>query len=206
MTRAPQRLHRSLRPDALLAAYARGWFPMDEVGATGPVGLYAADPRAVIPLDGFRVPRSVARAMRRWAGDEIRVDTAFGEVATACSGERTGVWLTPRLVAAYEELNEAGFAHSVEVWREGRLAGGLFGVALGGLCTSESMFHREDDAGSIAIAATAALLRAGGFTLWDVQMTSPHVARFGAAEVSHERYLELLADALTRRARLGAPA
>jgi leucyl/phenylalanyl-tRNA---protein transferase len=175
---------------------------MDEVGATGPVGLYSADPRAVIPLDAVRVPRSVRRAMRRDAADEIRVDTAFAEVAGACAERRGGVWLTPRLVAAYVALHEAGFAHSVEVWRGGRLAGGLFGVALGALFTSESMFHREDDAGSIALAATAALLRRGGFALWDIQMSSPHVERFGAVEIPHARYLDLLADALRRRARL----
>jgi len=142
----------------------------------------------------------VRRAIRRNPGDEIRVDSAFEQVARACAERRTGVWLTPRLVAAYVALHEAGFAHSVEVWREGRLAGGLFGVALGGLYTSESMFHRADDAGSIAIAATAAHLRARGFALWDVQMTSDHVARFGSVEVPHERYVELLADALRRPA------
>ncbi|MEW6583411.1 MAG: leucyl/phenylalanyl-tRNA--protein transferase [Actinomycetota bacterium] len=194
-----------MRPDALLAAYARGWFPMDEEGATGAVGLYSTDPRAVIPIDAVRVPRSVRRALRRHQHDEVRVDAAFGEVARACAQGRTGVWLTPRLVDAYVALHEEGFAHSVEVWRNGRLAGGLFGVALGGLYTSESMFHREGDAGSAALVATAALLARGGFTLWDVQMASPHVTRFGAVEVPHRRYLTLLADALRRPARFPVP-
>lgn len=195
MSAPAHELHPSLGVEALVAAYARGWFPMDEPGARGRVGLYAADPRAVIPLEGFRVPRSVRRALRR-GGAEVRVDTAFGEVARACAEGRSGVWLTPRLVAAYERLHRAGFAHSVEVWQAGRLAGGLFGVALGGLFTSESMFHRLSDAGSIALVATAERLRARGFVLWDVQTWSPHLARFGAVEIPAARYLALLETAL----------
>jgi leucyl/phenylalanyl-tRNA--protein transferase len=188
--------HPSLEPDALLAAYARGWFPMDEPRATGHVGLYEADPRAIIPVDGFRVPRSVARGLRR-EGYEIRVDAAFEAVAAACA-VRPGepAWLTPRLVDAYARLHRLGVAHSVEAWRDGRLCGGLFGVALGGLFTSESMFHRAPDAGSAALVATAAMLRASGFALWDIQMTSPHTERFGATEVDRRAYRRRLSEAL----------
>lgn len=187
--------HPSLSPEALLAAYARGWFPMDEVGARGAVGLYETDPRAVMPIDGFRVPASVRRALRRRAY-EIRVDAAFEEVVAACARDREGIWLTPRLGEAYCALHRMGLAHSVEAWAGGRLAGGLFGVALGGLFTSESMFHREPDAGNAALVGTAILLAERGFVLWDIQMTSSHTARFGAVDVGRGEYLTRLDEAL----------
>jgi leucyl/phenylalanyl-tRNA---protein transferase len=169
---------------------------MDEPGASGPVGLYEAEPRTILPIDRFRVPRSVARALRR-GGYEIRVDTAFEQVAAACA-VRPGepAWLTPRLLAAYAELHRLGAAHSVEAWGAGRLCGGLFGVALGGLFTSESMFHRAPDAGNAALVAAAAMLRASGHALWDIQMASPHTARFGAIDVSGAEYRRLLSAAL----------
>jgi leucyl/phenylalanyl-tRNA---protein transferase len=192
----PFAMHASLEPDALLAAYARGWFPMDEPGASGPVGLYEADPRGVMPIEGFRVPPSVGRRLRR-AAYEIRLDAAFPQVAAGCAvrpGEPT--WLTPRLVAAYERLHGIGLAHSVEAWRDGRLCGGLFGVALGGLFTSESMFHRAPDAGNAALVATARMLRAAGYALWDIQMTSPHTARFGALDIAPRAYRRRLREAL----------
>jgi leucyl/phenylalanyl-tRNA---protein transferase len=193
------KLHRSLEPEALVAGYCSGGFPMDEEGARGAVGFFVTDPRTVIPLEDFRVPRSVRRALRT-TEFEIRFDTAFGDVVRACAEPRGGgVWLTPRLVAAYERLHERGPAHSVEVWHRGHLVGGLFGVALGGLCTSESMFHRVSGAGSAAIVATAEHLRERGFTLWDVQMTSPHVSRFGAVEISHDEYMRRLEGALSHR-------
>jgi leucyl/phenylalanyl-tRNA--protein transferase len=184
-----------LSPAAMLAAYAAGCFPMDEPGARGPVGLYEADPRAVLPVEGLRVPRSVARA-RRNAGYDIRVDGAFRAVAEACAAGRTGVWLTPRLIDAYERLHRLGHAHSIEAWRDGRLCGGLFGVALGGLFTSESMFHRESDAGSVALAGAGDLVREGGFLLWDIQMASHHTARFGAEEIGRDEYRRRLRRAL----------
>jgi leucyl/phenylalanyl-tRNA---protein transferase len=188
--------HPSLEPEALLWAYARGWFPMDEPGATGPVGMYEADPRGVMPIEGFRVPRSVARGLRR-AGYEIRLDASFAQVAAACA-VRPGepAWLTPRLIRAYERLHLLGVAHSVEAWRDGRLCGGLFGVALGGLFTSESMFHRAPGAGNAALVATNAMLRAAGYALWDIQMTSTHTRRFGAADVAPRAYRRRLRAAL----------
>lgn len=169
---------------------------MDEPGAAGPVGLYEADPRGVMPIEGFRVPRSAARGVRA-AGYEVRVDAAFGQVAAACAvrpGE--AAWLTPRLIAAYERLHRLGVAHSVEAWREGRLCGGLFGVSLGGLFTSESMFHRAPDAGNAALVAAARMLAAAGYALWDIQMTSPHTARFGAVEITAADYRRRLRAAL----------
>ncbi|MGD9573559.1 MAG: leucyl/phenylalanyl-tRNA--protein transferase [Thermoleophilia bacterium] len=189
--------HPSLEPGALLAGYLRGWFPMDEEGATGPVGFYEADPRAVLPVGALRVPRSVARGVRR-EGYDIRVDAAFDAVVAACAEDRDGMWLTPRLARAYGRLHRAGHAHSVEAWRDGELAGGLFGVALGGLYTSESMFHRAPDAGNAALVGAALLLVEMGAVLWDIQMSSPHTRRFGAREVGAEEYRALLAEALAR--------
>jgi leucyl/phenylalanyl-tRNA---protein transferase len=185
----------SLEPEAILAAYAQGWFPMDRPAETGPLPYYRADPRGVMPIDGFRVPRSVARALRR-RPYEIRIDTAFAEVAARCAGNREGEWLTPRLVRAYVRLHERGWAHSVEAWRDGVLCGGLFGVAIGTLFTSESMFHRAPDAGNAALVGTARLLGARGFTLWDIQVVSDHTARFGALEVSFAEYRSRLAAAV----------
>jgi leucyl/phenylalanyl-tRNA--protein transferase len=162
----------------------------------GQVGFYECDPRAVIPIDGFRVPRSVGRALRARAF-EVRVDTAFEQVVAACGEARQGgAWLSRRLADAYCDAHAAGFAHCVEIWSEGRLAGGLFGVAIGGLFTSESMFHRVSDAGSAALVATHGHLAARGFTLWDIQMSSPHTERFGAVDLTPGEYHRHLAEAL----------
>jgi leucyl/phenylalanyl-tRNA---protein transferase len=185
----------SLEPRALLAGYARGWFPMDDQGAEGPVGWYEADPRALMPIDGFRVPRSVRRGIRRHAY-EVRIDADFAAVTRACAARREGKWLTPRLGRAYLGLRALGLAHSVECWRDGGLVGGLFGVALGGLFTSESMFHRAPDAGSAALAATAARLAERGYVLWDIQQLTPHAVRFGAHQVPAREYRRRLSRAL----------
>lgn len=192
-----------LRPSAgeLVAAYRRGWFPMDDPAAAArPVAYYDADPRAIIPLDAVRIPRSVRRAVRRHR-HEIRIDGAFAEVVVRCA-ERpadSGVWLTDRLIAAYVALHRAGRAHSVECWSDGVLVGGLFGVALGALFTSESMFHAAPDAGNLALAATAERLRERDFRLWDIQMLSEHTARFGAIEIVRADYRRRLTSALALR-------
>lgn len=181
-----------------LNAYAQGAFPMDEPGARD-IGFYVTDPRAILPLDGFRVPRTVARRLRG-AGFEMRIDQAFGEVVRACSGHRLGgTWLTPRLVDVYDRLHAVGAAHSVEAWRDGRLAGGLFGVALGGLFTSESMFHAAEDGGNAALVFAWRHLVARGYALWDIQMASDHTRRFGVREVTGDEYRRLLDDALAQR-------
>ncbi len=187
---------RSPTADDILRGYLEGAFPMDTDGV---LDLYVADPRAVIPLDAFRVPRSVRRGLR---GDRFSVtrDRHFPDVVASCGGERSGgEWLTPRLARVYEDLFHRGVAHSVEVLQDGRLVGGLFGVALGGLFTSESMFHTASDAGSAAIVATHAHLVARGYRLWDIQMISPQTARFGAVEMTDSEYREHLRDAFRRR-------
>jgi leucyl/phenylalanyl-tRNA--protein transferase len=188
MTRTPS-------VDEILVGYMNGVFPMD---VDGHVGFYSCNPRAIIPMDGFRVPRSVRRGLRDTTF-EIRINSAFERIVDACGGPRhDGEWLSARLGARYIELHELGIAHSIEVWHSGHLAGGLFGIALGSLFTSESMFHRVSNAGSAALVACHKHLTLQGYTLWDIQMTSPHTERFVAIEIAEEDYLRRLAEALPR--------
>jgi leucyl/phenylalanyl-tRNA--protein transferase len=186
-----------LRPGTLLAAYRAGLFPMG-VGrrGAGPVGWWCPDPRGVLPLDGLRVPRSLRVSARRF---EVRVDTAFDEVVTGCADpSRRGAWITPEVAAAYGRLHRLGWAHSVECWRSGELAGGLYGIAIGGLFAGESMFHRERDASKVALVALVTLLRADGDPrrLLDVQWRTPHLASLGVVEVPRAEYLARLRSAL----------
>jgi leucyl/phenylalanyl-tRNA---protein transferase len=184
-----------LEPGTLLAAYRSGLFPMP-VGRRGPMGWWSPDPRGVLPLDGLRVTRSLRRSTRRY---EVRVDTAFEEVAAACSSpHRPGGWITPGIRAAYEELHRLGWAHSVEAWDDEGLAGGLYGVAIGGLFAGESMFHRRPDASKVALVGLVELLRGAGpeGRLIDVQWRTDHLATLGVIEIPRPRYLGLLAAAL----------
>ncbi|MEZ5079100.1 MAG: leucyl/phenylalanyl-tRNA--protein transferase [Thermoleophilia bacterium] len=184
-------------PEQLVAGYLQGAFPMDAPErARAPIEYFVATPRAVLPIgDGFHVPRTVRRRLRA-AGFEIRIDRAFDAVLEACAEREEGTWLSPRLARAYRTLHARGLAHSVEAWREETLVGGLFGVALGGLFTSESMFHRVSDAGNAALVATHARLLERGYTLWDIQTATDHTRRFGLLEMSHQEYLALLRTAL----------
>jgi leucyl/phenylalanyl-tRNA--protein transferase len=150
----------------------------------------------VLPLDGLRVPRSLARAVRR---AEVRVDTAFAAVVAGCADPgRSGRWITPEVAAAYTALHELGWAHSVETWVDGELAGGLYGVAVGGLFAGESMFSARTDASKTALVALVELLRDGddGHRLLDVQWRTDHLASLGVVEVPREQYLRRLAAAL----------
>ena len=180
----------------MLQAYARGWFPMALDDGSGRIEFFSANPRGVIPLDQFRIPRSVERGLRR-ERFEIAVDQHFESVVRACATRRTdGIWLSHRLIAAYVALHEAGYAHSVECHRGGELVGGLFGVSLGSFFSSESMFHLAPEAGNQALVGTHRLLTTAGVTLWDIQMVSPHTERFGAIEITRENYLVQLRRAL----------
>jgi leucyl/phenylalanyl-tRNA---protein transferase len=191
-----------LEPGTILAAYRRGLFPMP-VGRRGTLGWWSPDPRAVIPLDGLHVSRSLRRSLRRF---EIRVDTAFEEVVDACADPaRPHGWISPEVRAAYVRLHELGWVHSVEAWdrADGALAGGLYGVAIGGLFAGESMFHRRRDASKVALVGLVDLLRDGergsasrGHRLLDVQWMTPHLARLGAVEVPRVMYLELVRRAV----------
>jgi leucyl/phenylalanyl-tRNA---protein transferase len=184
-----------LEPGTLLAAYRRGLFPM-RLGRRGPLAWWSPDPRGVIPLDGFRISRSLRRSRAQF---EIEVDSAFGEVMQACADPlRPGGWIDDSFVDAYTRLHALGWAHSVEARTAGgALAGGVYGVAIGGLFAAESMFHRVSDAGKSALASLVELLREGGGRLLDVQWATPHLRTLGAIEIPRDRYLELLADAVS---------
>ena len=191
----------NLDTNLLLAAYCQGIFPMS--GPDGQIRWYDPDPRAIIPLDaGFHVPGRLARTVRN-GPFEARVNTHFRTVMEACAEpapDREGTWITPELTDAYVVLHEAGFAHSVEVWRDGSLVGGLYGVAVGGLFAGESMFSRERDASKVALVYLVERLRRGGFVLLDTQFVTEHLQRFGAAEIPRAEYRRRLARALQVRA------
>ena len=178
-------------PGTLLAAYRCGLFPMPmETG--GPMAWWSPDPRGVLDPGGMRISRSLRRSTARY---EIRVDTAFPEVLEACADPaREHGWIDGRIASAYVELHRLGWAHSVEAWDADGLAGGLYGVAIGGLFAGESMFHRRIDASKVALAGLVDLLGNGSDRLVDVQWCTPHLARLGAVELSREAYLEVLPD------------
>ena len=182
-------------PELILYAYSQGMFPMGD--EDGEIYWYDPDPRAIIPLDTFHVPRSLARRMRR-GGFEVRVDSAFRQVITACAEPRPdqGVWITEPIIERYCELHRLGYAHSVETWIDGELVGGLYGVALGGLFAGESMFSRATDSSKIALVHLVARLVSGGFVLLDTQFMTEHLRRFGTKEISRAEYQQRLQIAL----------
>lgn len=183
-----------LEPGTLLAAYRRGLFPMP-LHRGGAMGWWSPDPRGVLPLDGLRVSRSLRRSLQRY---EVRVDTAFSEVVAACADRRrSGGWITYPIVRAYTLLHQLGWAHSVEAWDDQGLAGGLYGVAIGGLFAGESMFHRRTDASKVALVGLVELLRTDGADrLLDVQWATPHLRSVGVVDMPRARYLERLPGAL----------
>jgi leucyl/phenylalanyl-tRNA--protein transferase len=192
-----------LTPDLLLRAYTIGLFPMAET-AEDPE-LFWVDPerRGVIPLDAFHVPRSLRKKVRH-EPFEIQVDSDFFGVLDGCAeitDKRRATWINSEIVRLYGDLHRRGFAHSVECWREGRLVGGLYGVALGGAFFGESMFSREADASKVALVHLVVRLIRGGFTLLDTQFVTPHLARFGATEISRAAYRRQLSRALDVSAR-----
>lgn len=178
-----------------MQAYRAGIFPM---GHNGPgeevIHWYAPDPRGIIPLEAFHVPGTLAQEVRQ-ERFEVVSDRDFEAVIRACA-DRQRTWITPEIIRAYTALHEAGYAHSVECWREGQLAGGLYGVALGGAFFGESMFYRVSNASKIALVHLVRQLRAGGFTLLDTQYKTDHLDQFGAVEVSRKEYERRLAQAL----------
>jgi leucyl/phenylalanyl-tRNA---protein transferase len=189
-----------LEAGTLLTAYRSGIFPMP-LGRRRPMAWWSPDPRGVLPLERLRVSRSLRMSSRRFT---VRVNTAFAAVVRACADRRRpGGWITPQMVDAYVRLHALGWAHSVEAYTaDGRLAGGLYGVAIGGLFAGESMFHvRESygrDASKVALAHLVSLLRADALPgrLLDVQWATPHLVSLGAVEVSRQEYLRRLDAAL----------
>lgn len=195
-----------LEPGTLLAGYRSAVFPMG-LGrhGRGPLGWWSPDPRGVLPLDRLRVSRSLRKSLGRF---EITVNTAFDDVLAGCAdSRRPGRWITPRIAEAYRRLHDLGWAHSVECWRGDRLAGGLYGVAVGGLFAGESMFHAETDASKAALVRLVQLLTEAGdlagdasgdrpVRLLDVQWRTDHLAGLGVVEVSRQEYRRQLGEAL----------
>jgi leucyl/phenylalanyl-tRNA--protein transferase len=177
------------QPGTILAAYRRGLFPMP-LEANGPMGWWSPDPRGVLPLDSLKMSRSLRRSCRQF---EIRVNTAFPAVLDACADpRRPHGWIDQRIRDAYLDLHDRGWVHSVETWRAGRLVGGLYGVAIGGLFAGESMFHHETDASKVALVGLVEGLRDGAERLIDVQWRTDHLASLGIQEWARPDYLEAL--------------
>lgn len=185
-----------LEPATIVAAYRQGVFPWpyDE---SEMMLWWSPDPRAILPLDGLHVSRSLARTLRR-GRFRVTLDADFAAVVDGCAA-REETWITPAMRAAYVRLHELGWAHSVEVWgTDGTLAGGLYGVAVGALFAAESMFHRVADASKVAVVALVQHARRVGTTLLDVQMPTDHLATLGAQAISRQEYLTRLAAAVRR--------
>ena len=188
-----RRITRSLNAAMVEEAYRRGIFPMAEPGL-GIVTWHRPRSRAILPLDRFHVSRSLARTIRM-SRFEVTYDAAFDAVMAACADRET-TWISPEFRRVYGELHEAGKAHSVEVWVDGNLAGGVYGVHLGGAFFAESKFHRVRDMSKVALAKLVERLLNRGFTLLEVQYLTSHLAQFGVVEVSNRDYLRLLEQAL----------
>jgi leucyl/phenylalanyl-tRNA--protein transferase len=175
----------NLAPERLLAAYAEGIFPMgDEAGR---IHWLAPQHRAVLDLDRFQISRSLRSSCRRRVF-EITLNAVFPEVLSCCADRPEGTWITSEIVEAYTRLHRLGYAHSVETWAEGGLAGGLYGVSLGGAFFGESMFHCKTDASKVALVALVEWMRRRGFVLLDVQFMTDHLRQFGAIELPRDEY------------------
>lgn len=182
-----------IEQELLLAAYTAGYFPMAH-SRNGPIRWYSPDPRAIIPLDSFRVSRSLRQTLRKNIY-EIRINTVFERVIRNCAGRRE-TWISEEIVQSYLALHRSGHAHSVEAWHGTTLAGGLYGVSLGAAFFGESMFSRAKDASKVALVHLVERLRDRGYGLLDAQYVTPHLARFGAGEISRIQYLSLLQRAV----------
>ncbi|HAV65618.1 MAG TPA: leucyl/phenylalanyl-tRNA--protein transferase [Verrucomicrobiales bacterium] len=182
-----------LSTERLLLAYRTGIFPW----SVRPITWWSPDPRAVLEVNALHLPRSLRRVLQKNAF-EVTMNRAFADVIQACAtvARRDRSWISPEFVAAYTRLHESGHAHSVECWSSGRLVGGVYGVAAGGLFAGESMFHLESNASKVALVHLIRHLRGRGFTLFDVQMVTPTTAQLGAREISRTEYLARLSAAL----------
>lgn len=192
----------------LLAAYHRGAFPWPFGTRRGiTLAWFSPDPRAVLPLERFHIPRRLVRRLRQkqW---QITCDTAFAKVITHCAtverANASGTWITPTLARAYGQLHRDGIAHSVEAWSDGQLVGGIYGVGFGSYFAGESMFHFQADASKAALAGLVARLRQQGFTLFDIQQQSPHMREMGAIEIPRDEFLARHTDAIGKDVSFGA--
>ena len=191
----------SLDPRTLLNAYSQGLFPM--ANRAGRIQWYTAEPRGIIPLETFHVPQTLGALVRKSpaeGGFEVRINHDFEETMRACREKRDdGTWINDQLIAAYVELHKLGSAHSVECWKDGQLAGGLYGVSLGAAFFGESMFHRVRDASKVALVHLVNRLIERKFELLDTQASTPHLRRFGCIDVPSGKYLELLRVAIQKQ-------
>jgi leucyl/phenylalanyl-tRNA---protein transferase len=177
-----------LAPSTLVDAYRRGIFPWPHPGV--PLPWFSPDPRGILALDEVHVSRSLRQRLRR-SGWTSTVDVAFGAVVAACAEGRgeVGTWIDPAMARAYVRLHELGWAHSLEVWDDGELIGGLYGVQVGGVFTGESMFNRRSDTSKVALVDLAARFHAAGGRLLDVQLTTDHLRSLGARDLERDRFL-----------------
>ena len=189
-----------LDPETLLSAYAQGVFPMAD--RDGSIRLYTADPRGILPLETFHVPQSLRQLVRKppeRGGFEVRINHDFEATMQGCrSGRPEGSWINNVLVKAYCRLHDLGYAHSVEAWRDGKLAGGLYGVSLGAAFFGESMFHRERDASKVALVHLVNRLSERQYELLDTQATTSHLKKFGCVDIPAREYLVRLRRALEK--------
>jgi leucyl/phenylalanyl-tRNA--protein transferase len=184
-----------LEPATLITAYRAGMFPMVVETPESVLGWWSPDPHGILPLDNFHLTRSLRQSARRF---EIRVDTCFPDVIRGCADpSRDKAWITGDFVDAYTRLHQLGWAHSIEVFdKEGRLAGGLYGLRINGLFAGESMFHVQRDASKVALMGLVQLMRDSGMKLLDVQWHTAHLGSLGAVEISRRQFLRLLAEAV----------
>ncbi|WP_321391037.1 leucyl/phenylalanyl-tRNA--protein transferase [Emcibacter sp.] len=186
--------------DLLLHAYSQGIFPMGESADSAEIFWVDPELRGIFPLDHFHVPSRLARTIRKQPF-EIRIDTAFRDVMMGCAEtvpqtERDNTWINDTILDRYCELFDRGYAHSVECWQEGKLVGGLYGVAIGGAFCGESMFHKVSDASKVALVYLVARLKKAGYSLLDTQFITDHLEKFGAVEIPRMEYKARLARAL----------
>jgi leucyl/phenylalanyl-tRNA--protein transferase len=193
-----------LDPQTLLSAYAQGAFPMAD--PDGHVGWYTADPRGVLPLESFHVPRTLRQLVKKppeFGGFMVRINFDFAATMRACMQARPSTWINDELIAAYDQLHSLGFAHSIECHRDGKLAGGLYGVSLGAAFFGESMFHHQRDASKVALVHLVARLRERDFELLDTQAVTEHLRRFGCVEIPASEYLAKLKSAIHKTRTFG---
>jgi leucyl/phenylalanyl-tRNA--protein transferase len=196
-----------ITPQVLLKAYACGIFPMAESADDNALYWIEPERRGILPLDDVHIPKSLARTIRR-GGFEVKVDHDFEGVIDGCAAPRAGrrsTWINGRIRSLYRELFKLGHCHTVEVWQDGKMIGGLYGVHLGRAFFGESMFSTARDASKIALVYLVARLKYGGFTLLDTQFVTGHLARFGAIEVSRQEFQGLLEGALGSQGRPPGP-
>lgn len=180
----------------LLSAYSTGYFPMADPNDKK-IYWYSPDPRAIIPLDEFKISRSLKQVIKKKIF-EIKIDSEFQQVIEACAN-RKETWISQDIIMSYVNLYNLGYAHSVETWYKDKLVGGLYGVTLGSAFFGESMFSWMKDASKVALVALVDILKRNNFVLLDTQYLTPHLRRFGAIEISKDEYLKILSEAIKKK-------